>query len=122
MFPPDMGLGSTPDGEGMNFYGEFGMSPNDRSAHGGSDFVVGSLGTLADLHDALPAVGSLDLGSPIDLDSIMNSLPRNSAGKSQPMTSILGKPKKQEEVSPLGRASTRKSRSKSAIDAMAVFK
>ena len=122
MFPPDMGLGSTPDGEGMNFYGEFGMSPNDRSAHGGSDFQVGSLGTLADLHDALPAVGSLDLGSPIDLDSIMNSLPRNSAGKSQPMTSILGKPKKQEEVSPLGRASTRKSRSKSAIDAMAALK
>ena len=127
MFPPDMGLSSTPDGgEGMNFYGEFSMSPRDRSTHGSDHFPVGSLGTLRDLDDALPAVGSLDLGSPVDLDSMMNSLPRNSSGKVQTVTSILGKSnKKKDQDSPLGRASTRttrESRSKSALDAMAALK
>jgi EREBP-like factor len=125
MFPPDMGLSSTPDGVD-NFYGEFSMSPNDRSAHGADHFPVGSLGTMVDLNDALPAVGSLDLGSPVDLDSMMNSLPRNSGGKVQPVASILGKPKKKEHDSPLGRASTRNtresSRSKSALDAMSALK
>ena len=124
MFPPDMGLSSTPDGgEGTNFYGEFSMSPNDRSGHG-NDFQVGSLGTIGDLGDALPAVGSFELGSPVDLDSIMNSLSKNGAGK--PMASILGKPKKQEHDSPLGRASTRSgrdTRSKSAqLDALSALK
>lgn len=125
MFPPDMGLSSTPDGVD-NFYGEFSMSPNDRSAHGADHFPVGSLGTMVDLNDALPAVGSLDLGSPVDLDSMMNSLPRNSGGKVQTVASILGKPKKKEHDSPLGRASTRNtresSRSKSALDAMSALK
>ena len=127
MFPADMGLSSTPGGdEGMNFYGEFGMSPNDRSNHGGHEFPVGSLGTMyADLNDALPAVGSFELGSPVDLDAIMSSLPRT-GGKVQQLASILGKPKKQEDVSPLGRATTRQtrdSRSKSgALDAMAALK
>ena len=97
MFPPDMGLSSTPDGVD-NFYGEFSMSPNDRSAHGADHFPVGSLGTMVDLNDALPAVGSLDLGSPVDLDSMMNSLPRNSGGKVQTVASILGKPKKKSTI------------------------
>ena len=127
MFPPEMALSSTPDGgEGMNFYGEFSMSPKDRSTHGSDHFPVGSLGTLRDLDDALPAVGSLDLGSPVDLDSMMNSLPKNSSGKVQTVTSILGKSnKKKDQDSPLGRASTRttrESRSKSALDAMAALK
>jgi hypothetical protein len=81
---------------------------------------------MVDLNDALPAVGSLDLGSPVDLDSMMNSLPRNSGGKVQTVASILGKPKKKEHDSPLGRASTRNtresSRSKSALDAMSALK
>ena len=123
MFPPDMGLSSTPDaGDGSNFSG-FPMSPNTGID---GDFNVGSLGTIGDLGDALPAVGSFELGSPVDLDSMMNSMSRNSGGKVQPMASILGKPKKQEHDSPLGRASTRSSRdtsSKSAqLDALSALK
>jgi hypothetical protein len=57
---------------------------------------------------------------------MMNSLPKNSSGKVQTVTSILGKSnKKKDQDSPLGRASTRttrESRSKSALDAMAALK
>jgi hypothetical protein len=123
MFPPDMGLTSTPDGADLNsFYGEFAMSPNERGRQStGSEFPVGSLGTIADLNDALPAVGSLELGSPLDLDAMMSSLPKSN-GKGPSLSSILGKPKKQEEVSPLGRASTRHTRGQSAVDAMSALK
>ena len=125
MFPPDMGLTSTPDGADLNsFYGEFAMSPNERGRQStGSEFPVGSLGTIADLNDALPAVGSLELGSPLDLDAMMSSLPKSN-GKGPSLSSILGKPKKQEEVSPLGRASTRHTRDtrQSAVDAMSALK
>ena len=97
------------------------MSPKDRSTHGSDHFPVGSL--ALERLDA-PPVGSLDLGSPVDLDSMMNSLPKNSSGKVQTVTSILGKSnKKKDQDSPLGRASTAPaSRFKERLDAMAALK
>lgn len=126
MFPSEMGLASTPDTADLNaFYSEFAMSPNERGRHSmnGSEFRIGSLGMMTELNDALPAVGSLELGSPLDLDAMMSSLPKSN-GKSPSLSSILGKSKKQEEVSPLGRASARQTRDsrQSAVDAMSALK
>jgi hypothetical protein len=48
--------------------------------HGGSGFKIGSIGYMRDLDDALPLVGSLELGSP-DLAGMMNSIPQRRRDK-----------------------------------------
>ena len=107
MFPmgtsPMGGMGSL--GNGMGSLGNgMGMSPESRGGYAkmaemanknklnpalfGSlgarqdDFQVGSLGAMGALDDALPLVGSMDLGSPLEsFGDLMSSLPKGSVGK-----------------------------------------
>jgi hypothetical protein len=56
------------------------INDEDDSMHGGSGFKIGSIGYMRDLDDALPLVGSLELGSP-DLAGMMNSIPQRRRDK-----------------------------------------
>ena len=106
---PLNGMGSLGGGMGsLGGMGGMGMSPETRSAGGGAakmaemakhklnpglfgsgslgargqdDFQVGSLGAMGGLDDALPLVGSMELGSPLEnFGDLMSSLPKGSVG------------------------------------------
>ena len=106
MFPmgtsPINGMGSL---NGIGSLGGMGLSPEPRHSSGGAakmaemakhrlnpglfgshgarddDFQLGSLGAMGGLDDALPLVGSMELGSPLEnLGSMLSSLPKGSVG------------------------------------------
>ena len=55
---------------------------DDDTNHNGTNFKVGSIGYMRDLDDALPIVGSIELGSPLDL-GMMNSTPGSNKNNSK---------------------------------------